>query len=106
MKSERLCEKKILSLIKKDAILEGIVTNIAHYGLFVDLGGIDGLVHISNISWGRVGHPSEIHEIGDKIRVKVLNIDREKERISLGIKQLKPNPRSEVGEKYPDGNCG
>lgn len=98
--------KKILSLIKKDAILEGIVTNITHYGLFVDLGGIDGLVHISNISWGRVGHPSEIHEIGDKIRVKVLNIDREKERISLGIKQLKPNPRSEVGEKYPDGNCG
>lgn len=98
--------KKILSLIKKDAILEGIVTNIAHYGLFVDLGGIDGLVHISNISWGRVGHPSEIHQIGDKIRVKVLNIDREKERISLGIKQLKPNPRSEVGEKYPDGNCG
>ena len=98
--------KKILSLIKKDAILEGIVTNIAHYGLFVDLGGIDGLVHISNISWGRVGHPSEIHEIGDKIRVKVLNIDREKERISLGIKQLKPNPRSEVRERYPDGNCG
>ena len=98
--------KKTLDSIEKDAILEGIVTNITHYGLFVDVGGIDGLVHISNISWGKVGHPSEIHQIGDKIRVKVLNIDREKERISLGIKQLKPNPRSEVGEKYPDGNCG
>jgi len=98
--------EKILGLIEKDAILEGIVTNITHYGLFVDLGGIDGLVHISNISWGRVGHPSEIHQIGDKIKVKVLNIDREKGRISLGIKQLKPNPRSEVGEKYPDGDCG
>jgi small subunit ribosomal protein S1 len=98
--------KEAFDLIEKDAICGGIVTNITHYGLFVDLGGIDGLVHISNISWGRVGHPSEIHEIGDKIRVKVLNIDREKERISLGIKQLKPNPRSEVGEKYPDGNCG
>lgn len=98
--------KKTLSLIEKDAVLEGIVTNITHYGLFVDLGGIDGLVHISNISWDKVGHPSEIHQIGDKIRVKVLNIDREKERVSLGIKQLTPNPPSEVGEKYPDVDCG
>ena len=98
--------KKILGLIEKDAILEGTVTNITHYGLFVDLGGIDGLVHISNISWDKVGHPSEIHQIGDKIRVKVLNIDKEKERVSLGIKQLTPNPRNEVGEKTPDNDCG
>jgi small subunit ribosomal protein S1 len=94
--------KEAFDLIEKDAICGGIVTNITHYGLFVDLGGIDGLVHISNISWGRTGHPSEIHQIGDKITVKVLNIDREKERISLGIKQLTPSPRSEAGEKYPE----
>jgi small subunit ribosomal protein S1 len=94
--------KETFDLIEKDAICGGIVTNITHYGLFVDLGGIDGLVHISNISWGRTGHPSEIHQIGDKITVKVLNIDREKERISLGIKQLTPNPGSEAGEKNPE----
>ncbi len=94
--------KEAFDLIEKDAICEGIVTNITDYGLFVDLGGIDGLVHISNISWGRTGHPSEIHQIGDKITVKVLNIDREKERISLGLKQLTPPPRSEAGEKNPE----
>jgi len=94
---------KTLECLEKDAILEGIVRNITHYGLFVDLGGIDGLVHITDMSWGKVGHPSEIYQVGDKIPVKVLSFDRERERVALGIKQLSPNPWSQAEEKYPVG---
>jgi len=71
--------------------------------LFIGLGGIDGLVHITDMSWGRVGHPSEIHQVGDEIKVKVLSFDRERERVSLGIKQLAPDPWSNAEEKYPVG---
>jgi small subunit ribosomal protein S1 len=95
-----LREKRIESF-EKDAILEGIVSNITHFGLFIDLGGIDGLVHITDISWGKVGNPSEIYRIGDKIKVKLLNYDEERGRISLGIKQLSPDPWKRAQDKYP-----
>ena len=94
---------KTLKLLEKNAILEGIVENITDYGLFVDLGGIDGLVHITEMSWGRVRHPSEIHQIGDKITVKVLSFDGERKKVALGIKQLTPDPWSRVQDKYPVG---
>ena len=96
-------KKRTLEHVKKGAILHGKVKNIADYGLFIDLGGIDGLVHISDMSWGRIGHPSEIHQIGDEIKVKVINFDRQQERISLGIKQLTPDPWTEAAKKYAVG---
>ncbi|MFZ7112483.1 MAG: 30S ribosomal protein S1 [Desulfatiglandales bacterium] len=95
--------EKTLECLEKDAILEGTVTNLTHYGLFVDLGGIDGLVHVTDMSWGRVGEPSEKYSVGDQIKVKVLNYDKEKGRVSLGIKQLTPDPWQEAGGKYPVG---
>jgi small subunit ribosomal protein S1 len=95
--------EKTLELLEKDAILEGIVRNITDYGLFIDLGGIDGLVHITDMSWGKIGHPSEIYQIGDKITIKILSFDRERERVSLGIKQLTPDPWSGAQDKYPVG---
>jgi small subunit ribosomal protein S1 len=104
LESDRLALKeKTLHLIDEGAVLDGTVKNITDYGLFIDLGGIDGLVHITDMSWGRVGHPSEMHQVGDKASVKVLNFDRERERVSLGIKQLTPDPWSEAEEKYPIG---
>lgn len=95
--------EKTLELLEKDAILEGIVRNITDYGLFIDLGGIDGLVHITDMAWGKIGHPSEIYQIGDKITVKILSFDKERERVSLGIKQLTPDPWSKAQDKYPVG---
>ncbi|MFC1867936.1 30S ribosomal protein S1 [Thermodesulfobacteriota bacterium] len=89
--------------LQKDATIEGIVSNITDYGLFIDLGGIDGLVHITDISWGKVGHPSEMYQIADKVTVKVLVFDKERERVSLGIKQLTTDPWSNVQDKYPVG---
>lgn len=104
LEADRLALKeKTLHLIDEGSVLEGTVKNITDYGLFIDLGGIDGLVHITDMSWGRVGHPSEMHQVGDKVSVKVLNFDRERERVSLGIKQLTPDPWSEAEEKYPIG---
>jgi small subunit ribosomal protein S1 len=76
------------------------VSNITDFGAFVDLGGIDGLLHITDMSWGRVSHPSELVSIGDKVRVKVLSFDPEKERISLGMKQLTPYPWEDVDKRY------
>jgi small subunit ribosomal protein S1 len=98
---QKALREKTLALLEKDAILDGIVTNIKDYGLFVDLGGIVGLLHITDMSWGRVGHPSELHQVGDEITVKVLKFDREKERVSLGLKQMNPDPWSEAEDKYP-----
>ena len=95
--------EKTLELLEKDAILEGIVRNITDYGLFIDLGGIDGLVHITDMSWGKIGHPSEIYQIGDNITVKILSFDKERERVSLGIKQLTHDPWSGAQDKYPVG---
>lgn len=93
-----------LDAIENDKIMEGIVKNITEYGVFVDLGGVDGLLHITDISWGRVKHPSELFSVGDKIKVKILSYDFEKERVSLGMKQLTPDPWSIAVEKYPVGS--
>ncbi|MFH1481085.1 MAG: 30S ribosomal protein S1 [Pseudomonadota bacterium] len=95
--------EKTFGLLEKDAILEGVVSNITDYGLFIDLGGVDGLVHITDMSWGKVGHPSETYQIGDKITVKVLAVDRDRGRVSLGIKQLTPDPWNWARDKYPVG---
>jgi small subunit ribosomal protein S1 len=95
---------EILKDLAKDQVREGQVKNITDFGAFVDLGGIDGLLHITDMSWGRVGHPSELVKIGDRIRVKVLNFDPEKERISLGLKQLEPYPWEGVDQKYKVGD--
>ncbi len=94
----------ILKDLAKDQIREGVVKNITDFGAFVDLGGIDGLLHITDMSWGRVAHPSELVKIGDRVRVKVLNFDPEKERISLGLKQLETYPWEGVEEKYRVGD--
>ena len=93
--------EKTMAQLKKDAVLEGIISSITRFGLFVDLGGIDGLVHISDLSWSKVGDLSEIYHVGDKVTVKMLKFDREKERISLGIKQLSPDPWLGVQDRYP-----
>jgi small subunit ribosomal protein S1 len=94
----------ILKDLAKDQIRDGVVKNITDFGAFVDLGGIDGLLHITDMSWGRVQHPSELVKIGDKLRVKVLNFDPEKERISLGLKQLEAYPWEGVEDKYKVGD--
>jgi len=85
-------------------VREGTVKNITDFGAFIDLGGMDGLLHITDMSWGRVSDPTEVCDIGDEIEVKVLDIDWERERISLGLKQLQPHPWKDVGEKYPVGS--
>ena len=89
-----------LSEIYEGKIVEGIVKNITEYGVFVDLGGVDGLLHITDISWGRVKHPSELFSVGDSITVKILNLDMERERVSLGMKQLTEDPWAAAAEKY------
>jgi len=86
------------------SILDGRVKNVTDFGVFVDLGGIDGLLHITDLSWGRVNHPSEILSINDKITVKVIEYDEERKRVSLGLKQLAPHPWEDVEIKYPIGN--
>jgi len=90
-----------LATLQDNKHVDGIVKNITDYGVFVDLGGIDGLLHITDMSWGRVGHPSEMFQIGDKIQVKILSFDRDSERVSLGLKQLVDDPWSKAEEKYP-----
>jgi len=90
-----------LATLQDNKEVDGIVKNITDYGVFVDLGGIDGLLHITDMSWGRVGHPSEMFQIGDKIKVKILSFDRDSERVSLGLKQLVDDPWSKAEEKYP-----
>ena len=92
-----------LASIHEGKIVEGVVKNITEYGVFIDLGGMDGLLHITDISWGRVKHPSELFSMGDTITVKILNLDLEKERVSLGIKQLTEDPWASASEKYPPG---
>jgi len=96
-------KQEILKVLEEGVILEGTVKNITGYGAFVDLGGIDGILHISDMSWGRISHPSEIVQVGEKIKVVVLKFDAEKERISLGMKQLTPDPWHTVAEKFPVG---
>ena len=105
LEEERKAERAAtLAIIEEDKVLNGIVKNITEYGVFVDLGGVDGLLHITDISWGRVKHPSELFNIGDQISVKVLNFDMERERVSLGMKQLSPDPWTLATDKYPVGS--
>lgn len=92
-----------LSALNEGDVLEGTVKNLTDYGAFIDLGGIDGLLHVTDMSWGRVNHPSDVITVGDKISVKVLKFDREKQRVSLGLKQVVPDPWLVVAEKYPVG---
>ena len=96
-------KQKLLAELVDGAVRKGIVKNIADFGAFVDLGGIDGLLHITDMSWGRIGHPTEMVKIDQEIEVKVLHVDREKEKIALGLKQLVPSPWDAVGDKYPVG---
>ena len=90
-----------LQQLEEGNLIAGIVKNITEYGVFIDLGGIDGLLHITDMSWGRVNHPSEMFSIGDKVDVVVLKFDKEKERVSLGLKQISPDPWVDVDIKYP-----
>jgi len=92
-----------LANLQEGAIVTGTVKNITEYGAFVDLGGMDGLLHITDMSWGRIKHPSEIFAVGDEIKVKILKYDRDKERVSLGLKQVAPNPWDDVEYKFPVG---
>jgi small subunit ribosomal protein S1 len=100
----KVLREETLKHLTEGEILEGVVKNITDYGAFVDLGGIDGLLHITDISWGRINHPGEKVSIGERIKVKVLNFDRERERVSLGLKQISPDPWEEVEGKYSVGS--
>ena len=104
METEQVRKKAYtLEVLKEDAEVRGVVKNITDYGVFIDLGGIDGLLHVTDLSWGRVNHPSELFNVGDEITVKVLKYDKDKERVSLGYKQLTPDPWSLVQAQYPIG---
>jgi len=92
-----------LEQLGEDAVLTGTVKNLTDYGAFVDLGGIDGLLHITDMSWGRLTHPRDLVNVGDEIQVKVLKFDRDKQRVSLGFKQLTPDPWLDATERYPVG---
>jgi small subunit ribosomal protein S1 len=87
--------------LEEGQVLKGVITNITDYGIFIDLGGLDGLCHITDLSWGRVSHPSKLYRVGEEIEVKVLKYDRETDKVSLGVKQLKADPWSTVQERYP-----
>ncbi|MGH9490125.1 MAG: 30S ribosomal protein S1 [Terriglobales bacterium] len=95
--------EQTLATLAEGQIISGVVKNITEYGVFVEIGGLDGLLHVSDLSWGRIGHPSELVRPGDEITVKVLKFDRERMRVSLGFKQLLPDPWSDAAERYPIG---
>jgi small subunit ribosomal protein S1 len=90
-----------LGQIQENMIVKGIVKNITDYGAFIDLGGVDGLLHITDMSWGRVKHPSNLLNVGDEIDVKILKYDTSKERVSLGLKQVQPNPWKNLQKYIP-----
>ncbi len=94
-------KSETLKVLEEGVILEGTVKNITDYGAFVDLGGIDGLLHVTDMSWGRVGHPSEVLNVADRVKVVVLKYDPERERVSLGMKQILPDPWTTIGERLP-----
>ncbi len=102
---EEIAEKreKTMEHLAENSILTGTVKNLTDYGAFVDLGGIDGLLHITDMSWGRLTHPRDLVQVGDQIQVKVLKFDKEKQRVSLGFKQLTPDPWLDAAERYPVG---
>jgi small subunit ribosomal protein S1 len=102
---EEIAEKRSRTLeqLHEGAVLTGIVKNLTDYGAFVDLGGIDGLLHITDMSWGRLTHPRDLVQVGDQIQVKILKFDKDKQRVSLGFKQLTPDPWLDAAERYPIG---
>jgi small subunit ribosomal protein S1 len=105
LESERQEQRSAtLEELETGRVMTGTVKNITEYGVFIDLGGVDGLLHITDISWGRVKHPSELFALGDEIEVKILSYDLEKERVSLGMKQLTPDPWETASEQYPVGS--
>lgn len=99
-----LLREKTLTTLQEGMLVKGVVKNITEYGAFVDLGGVDGLLHITDMSWGRVKHPSEVVQVGQELEVKVLQFDREKEKVSLGLKQTTQDPWVSVEERYPVGS--
>src|SRR5258706_13713887 len=102
-RERELLKEETLKVLEEGVILEGTVKNITDYGAFIDLGGIDGLLHITDMAWGRLQHPSEVLKVGDKVKVVVLKYDAERERVSLGMKQIMPDPWTKVAEAYPPG---
>ncbi|MEW6726372.1 bifunctional 4-hydroxy-3-methylbut-2-enyl diphosphate reductase/30S ribosomal protein S1 [Desulforudis sp. 1088] len=96
--------KRTLESIQEGDVVRGTVRRLTEFGAFVDIGGLDGLLHISEISWHRINHPSEVLNVGDEVEVKVLRVDRESEKVSLSLKQVLPNPWDTVAEKYPEGS--
>ena len=95
--------EKLMEHLHEDAVLTGTIKNLTDYGAFVDLGGIDGLLHITDMSWGRLTHPRDLVNVGDQIQIKVLKFDKEKQRVSLGFKQLTPDPWLDAAQRYPVG---
>src|SRR5689334_20322828 len=102
-KERAALKESTLERLKEGQIVEGIVKNLTEYGAFIDLGGIDGLLHITDMSWGRVNHPSELFQVGDHVRVKVLKFNSETERVSLGLKQISEDPWKSASERYVPG---
>ncbi len=92
-----------LETLEEGQIVDGVIKNITDYGAFIDLGGIDGLLHVTDMSWGRVNHPSELFQVGDEIKVQVLKFDADSERVSLGLKQIQPDPWVDAAMRYPIG---
>jgi len=104
LETERARQRtETLTTLEVGQIVDGVIKNLTDYGAFIDLGGIDGLLHVTDMSWGRVNHPSEIFQVGDQIKVKVLKFDPESERVSLGLKQIQPDPWVDAAHKYPIG---
>jgi small subunit ribosomal protein S1 len=95
--------EKMRSLLEEGQIIKGAITNITDYGLFIDMGGMDGLCHITDLSWGRVSHPAKLYKVGQELEVKVLKYDKEHDRVSLGVKQLRQDPWATVTDRYPIG---
>lgn len=95
--------EKMRSVLQEGQIIKGAITNITDYGLFIDMGGMDGLCHITDLSWGRVSHPAKLYKVGQELEVKVLKYDKDHDRVSLGVKQLKADPWATVAERFPIG---
>ncbi len=93
--------EKMRSVLEEGQIIKGAITNITDYGLFIDMGGMDGLCHITDLSWGRVSHPAKLYKVGQELEVKVLKYDKDHDRVSLGVKQLKADPWATVAERFP-----
>lgn len=104
MKEREKMREETLEQLAEGMVVQGVVKNITDYGAFIDLGGMDGLLHITDMSWGRIKHPSELFQVGDEVTVKVLKYDKEKERVSLGLKQVQDNPWDRVPERYHVGD--